>query len=868
MLSDAPPPYMQCDPGQFPFPTEMPTASPAPTKATDEVTIVTLYDEDRGQNAWTLFQGEEIIHREFGDSDFVEQTFRLCRGQEYTLEVTDRVGNGMCCKYGNGGVFVMFGAEPNYDKILAFTDGRFDYSANLTFTVSDEDLMTVPQPEFPSLSPSISSAPSVEQLIVTVAIEVGRLPAHLAWRIETRRGYEVVLERPAGTYNSSDVGTVVVDQVSLALGDEYRLRISTNSPGALRQAAVYVGDAIVPGNELVFDSGPFGTWPAYEFVASPSATITITSNPSAAALPSAIPSVSLVPSVSMPPSGMLVPITVEIRLGQFPFTLTWQIRSSTGKTVFEAPNSNYFQEAPGSVVRETLFLSRNSEYEFARDHPSPEDRSDLATAIIYLGSEPLSDRVLFADVAGDTLPEDGKFLVSDDAVFSFTSAPTAVPTTSPTPSPSESMEPSPFYPSVTVVVQYDRYPEEISWSLRTRVGRELASCCGYGRTTAGALIVETVRIRFGRRFVFSIQDSFGDGLCCDYGEGYARLYLGDEVRDDMLLADINPRFGSSFSFDFEPNPNFLIVPTTEPSVAPSTSTPSALPSASVKPSPAPSKSNAPSVSPAPTRRRSAWCFSSMNRVLVEGRGSISMEDVKIGDRVMVGDGRFETVYSFGHYSKKQVAEFIQLTLSNSVSPLELTREHMVFVEDSRAIPAGILKVGDRLMVESGEYGVVRRIEIVERTGVYAPFTASGRIVVNGVVASTFIAFGESWSVEIGSHRIPASYQWLAHAFESPHRMYCRLYMDVCKEERYTDEGVSMWVSGGLEVAEWLMSEGNASWTLLLFPVAATALFVVWAAELFFQCVFCNVMLWICLGACCVWFQHSHRSVLSFKGDRE
>ena len=35
-------------------------------------------------------------------------------------------------------------------------------------------------------------------------------------------------------------------------------------------------------------------------------------------------------------------------------------------------------------------------------------------------------------------------------------------------------------------------------------------------------------------------------------------------------------------------------------------------------------------------------------------------------------------------------------------------------------------------------------------------------------------------------------QWMAHAFNAPHRMVCALSFEICENETYTD-GISDWV---------------------------------------------------------------------------
>lgn len=79
------------------------------------------------------------------------------------------------------------------------------------------------------------------------------------------------------------------------------------------------------------------------------------------------------------------------------------------------------------------------------------------------------------------------------------------------------------------------------------------------------------------------------------------------------------------------------------------------------------------------------------------------------------------------------------------APLEISNEHMIFVKGHRSpIRADKLKVDDVLYGSDpkDEY-VVSRLERISRKGVYLPLTAEGTIVVNDVLASTYVSFLEN-----------------------------------------------------------------------------------------------------------------------------
>jgi hypothetical protein len=97
------------------------------------------------------------------------------------------------------------------------------------------------------------------------------------------------------------------------------------------------------------------------------------------------------------------------------------------------------------------------------------------------------------------------------------------------------------------------------------------------------------------------------------------------------------------------------------------------------------------------------CFSGDSLVTVENRGSVSMRDLQIGDRVLVGQ-TYEPVYSFGHRLDETGGAYLLILPFN----LEVSKDHMVFVQGGVAVPASNLKVGIvwRMGSESRRFGVL------------------------------------------------------------------------------------------------------------------------------------------------------------------
>lgn len=138
------------------------------------------------------------------------------------------------------------------------------------------------------------------------------------------------------------------------------------------------------------------------------------------------------------------------------------------------------------------------------------------------------------------------------------------------------------------------------------------------------------------------------------------------------------------------------------------------------------------------------CFPADAMVELDSGQMVNMGALSVGDVVRSdADGGFSTVYTFAHGKgdvSKPVA-FRRLLLESGHS-LELTPEHMVFVgayDQKVARLAANVRLGDVLTVVNcaDAQRVVQTTTVLKTGGIFAPFTRSGSIVVNGVVASAY-----------------------------------------------------------------------------------------------------------------------------------
>ena len=209
-----------------------------------------------------------------------------------------------------------------------------------------------------------------------------------------------------------------------------------------------------------------------------------------------------------------------------------------------------------------------------------------------------------------------------------------------------------------------------------------------------------------------------------------------------------------------------------------------------------------------------FCFPGDAIVEVKGKGNISLDKLQIGDEVLVGNLKFEPVYSFAHKDVARSAQYLQLT-TDSGATLEISKQHLIFAERGH-LPASHVKPGDKLyLAPDGRLDVVKEVKNVTRKGVYAPLTYSGSIVVNSFKVSAYVALQDSAFLQIGGVSTGISYHWAEHAFELPHRLWCQ-YVTSCKDEKYID-GISTWAHAPKMVAHWFLGQNALVMGMVFLP---------------------------------------------------
>eukprot|EP00928_Gymnodinium_smaydae_P006211 TRINITY_DN12176_c0_g1_i1.p1 TRINITY_DN12176_c0_g1~~TRINITY_DN12176_c0_g1_i1.p1 ORF type:complete len:345 (+),score=45.19 TRINITY_DN12176_c0_g1_i1:91-1125(+) len=138
----------------------------------------------------------------------------------------------------------------------------------------------------------------------------------------------------------------------------------------------------------------------------------------------------------------------------------------------------------------------------------------------------------------------------------------------------------------------------------------------------------------------------------------------------------------------------------------------------------------------PTAAKAPSCFPGEATVQIYGSTfPRAMDDLKEGDKVLVGSSTYEPVIGFLHTLRGSSSNSY-LAIAHERGVFRASANHLVFTSGSDKRVAD-LEAGDLLIVNGELSRVLSVYEETTTAGMYAPLTASGRIVVDGVLASTY-----------------------------------------------------------------------------------------------------------------------------------
>jgi len=109
---------------------------------------------------------------------------------------------------------------------------------------------------------------------------------------------------------------------------------------------------------------------------------------------------------------------------------------------------------------------------------------------------------------------------------------------------------------LTVQFRFDQHPEEVSWVLYDLTINQVTNFVDFDTYTADKFADRELNVVVDvdgpdageKKYAFTVYDKSSNGLCCEYGEGYYSVYLGDIEDDLLLLTDDEYEFSSSYYF--------------------------------------------------------------------------------------------------------------------------------------------------------------------------------------------------------------------------------------------------------------------------------------------------------------------------------
>jgi len=211
------------------------------------------------------------------------------------------------------------------------------------------------------------------------------------------------------------------------------------------------------------------------------------------------------------------------------------------------------------------------------------------------------------------------------------------------------------------------------------------------------------------------------------------------------------------------------------------------------------------------------CFSGDSTVVVLNKGTLSMKDLQVGDRVGTGNmlKPYQTVYAFGHWDLVHSMDYYQISSSKSKRPLEISGDHLLYVQGNTGpVRADSVQVGDVLhYAKHNTFATVTGIvKGVTKRGMYAPLTTDGTILVDGIVASTYVDISTN-SDEIallGGVTLPMTQAAVIHVWLSPLRLFCAAEATCTMSSSFCNEilhdkttGLNTYVRFGMDFVLWV-----------------------------------------------------------------
>lgn len=521
----------------------------------------------------------------------VTHTFCLADGA-YSFMIFDDMGNGMCCKSGEGSYTLTYGEDGQEFA----SGGKFGFFDVVVFEVPfptrspswtpvpTTSMPTSTSPTFDTPAPSIGSSLPDCDIVLHLTTDTDGDQDAIRWEVALGDQSSVsnafaliVAQSEQATYSISRVSerTIDADQVCLPGEGQYTFTIfDNNSGGDTRYRLVVDGALVAYGSD-------FGYQESTTF------SVPVTGQPT--------PAPQSADATSSPAECTL--IDISITFDDFPDETYWTIYQGNADGIDDAVivATSPFYNATNST-NEQVCLPGDGEYTFVI--------SDIANDGMCCNFGKGSYVVSSVDDPIVIIAEGAEFTDSEAATFSvpIMIAPSTAPSL--TPRPTESAPPTITCSNVEITVTFDAYPSETVWELFDADNNTVTSSPFYPNSDfANGTVSETTCLPDGA-YTFLITDQAGDGNCCaGLGDGSYSIVYQDGSSDVTIV-------------DKGPDPTFVFYDKTEFAI------PYVIP---------PSKS--PTISPAPTESfaPTASCIQMEVVINFDAYPSDSLWEITVGD---------------------------------------------------------------------------------------------------------------------------------------------------------------------------------------------------------------------------------------------
>ncbi|XP_028405069.1 protein hedgehog-like [Dendronephthya gigantea] len=152
--------------------------------------------------------------------------------------------------------------------------------------------------------------------------------------------------------------------------------------------------------------------------------------------------------------------------------------------------------------------------------------------------------------------------------------------------------------------------------------------------------------------------------------------------------------------------------------------------------------NPPKPLPSPA---SLGCFPKHASVELRDGQKITMSQLRLGQEIktldLAGREKYSKVIAFLHREPSGLNRFLKFHLEGGAD-ITLTLEHLIYIIPRKSLTRKVLfardvKLGDKVITSGGVLRSVLRIEAVHDIGLYAPLTADGSLLSDGVFVSCY-----------------------------------------------------------------------------------------------------------------------------------